>query len=503
MTRPVVLIVLDGWGLAPPGPGNAVEMADTPVFDSLWGSSPHGRLVASGRDVGLPDGQMGNSEVGHLAIGAGRIVAQDLVRVSDAADADFADVPALVAACERARDGSGTLHVVGLVSDGGVHSHVDHLRGLVRLAAARGVPHVAVHAITDGRDVSPEQAGTLLGALEAEWADGPARIVDVCGRMHAMDRDERWERTERAWRLYREGAEAAFPTAAAAIAASYAAGVSDEFVEPAVVGDGTGRIGEGDEVVFLNFRPDRARQICRALADPAFDAFDRGEAGVCRLTAMTAYWDGQPGAIAFPEDRPRDVLADALEEAGISQLHVAETEKYAHVTYFLNGGREAEHRGEERILVPSPRDVATYDLKPEMSAGAVADAVVDAIRSGAFGFVVVNFANPDMVGHTGSIPAVIQAVEEVDHRLGEVVTAVRDVDGIAVVTADHGNAEQMLDAGGEPHTAHTTNPVPVMVIGADVRLRAEGRLADLAPTVLDLLGVPQPAAMTGTSLVER
>ncbi|MFM7552091.1 MAG: 2,3-bisphosphoglycerate-independent phosphoglycerate mutase [Actinomycetota bacterium] len=503
MTRPVVLIVLDGWGLAPPGPGNAVELADTPVFDSLWASSPHGRLVASGRDVGLPDGQMGNSEVGHLAIGAGRIVPQDLVRVSAAAARGFADVPALVAACERARDGSGTLHVVGLVSDGGVHSHVDHLRGLVRLAAATGVPQVAVHAITDGRDVSPEQARDLLAGLEAEWADGPARIVDVCGRMHAMDRDERWERTERAWRLYTGGAEAAYPTAAEAIAAAYAAGVTDEFVAPAVIGDGGGRIAAGDEVVFLNFRPDRARQICRALADPGFDAFDRGAAGVCRLTAMTAYWDGQPGAIAFPEDRPRDVLADALEAAGVSQLHVAETEKYAHVTYFLNGGREAEHRGEARVLVPSPRDVATYDLKPEMSASGVADAVVEGIRGGAFEFVVVNFANPDMVGHTGSIPAVVAAVEEVDHRLGEVVTAVRDVEGVVVVTADHGNAEQMLDAGGEPHTAHTTNPVPVLVVGADVRLRPEGRLADLAPTVLDLLGVPQPAAMTGTSLVER
>jgi len=503
VTQPVVLVVLDGWGLAAPGPGNAVELADTPVFDSLWESCPHGRLVASGRDVGLPEGQMGNSEVGHLAIGAGRVVPQDLVRVSDSAARDFADAPALVAACERARDGSGTLHVVGLVSDGGVHSHVDHLRGLVRLAAATGVPHVAVHAITDGRDVSPEQAAGLLAVLEAEWAGGPARIVDVCGRMHAMDRDERWERTERAWRLYTAGAGSAFGSASEAVRAAYAAGVTDEFVEPAVVGDGSGRIAAGEEVVFLNFRPDRARQICRALADPGFDAFDRGDAGVCALTAMTAYWDGQPGAIAFPEDRPRDVLADALEAAGIAQLHVAETEKYAHVTYFLNGGREAEHAGEERVLVPSPRDVATYDLRPEMSAAEVARRTAEAIRSGAFGFVVVNFANPDMVGHTGSIPAVVEAVEEVDHRLGEVITAVRDVDGVALVTADHGNAEQMLDAGGEPHTAHTTNPVPVILVGAEARLRPEGRLADLAPTVLDLLDVPQPAAMTGRSLVER
>jgi 2,3-bisphosphoglycerate-independent phosphoglycerate mutase len=368
---------------------------------------------------------------------------------------------------------------------------------------ATGVQHVAVHAITVGRDVSPQQAHALLSALETEWAGGPARIVDVCGRLYAMDRDQRWERTERAWRLYVEGVEDSHATAAEAMSASYAVGVTDEFVEPVVIGDGDGRIAPGDEVVFLNFRPDRARQICQALAEPGFAAFGRGEFGVCSLTAMTAYWDGQPGTIAFEEDRPRDVLADALEAAGIRQLHVAETEKYAHVTYFLNGGREAEHVGERRVLIPSPRDVATYDLRPEMSAAAVCAVVVEAIRGGEFGFIVVNFANPDMVGHTGSIPAVIQAVEEIDHRLGEVITAVRDVDGIAVVTADHGNAEQMLGPGGDPHTAHTTNPVPVMVIGDCPGLRPEGRLADLAPTVLDLLGVAQPAAMTGTSLIVR
>ncbi len=502
MTRPVVLVVLDGWGLAPPGPGNAVEQADTPVFDALWETAPHGRLIASGRDVGLPEGQMGNSEVGHLAIGAGRIVAQDLVRITDAASSDFAGSEALVAACRRAREGSGTLHVVGLVSDGGVHSHVHHLRGLVRLAEAAGVPRVAIHAITDGRDVSPEQAATLLPVLAAEWADGPARIVDVCGRIHAMDRDRRWERVERAWRLYVHGEGARAADVAAAVAASYAAGVTDEFIEPTVVGE-PAPITPGDEVVFLNFRPDRAREICMALADPAFDGFARDADGLPRLTAMTAYWDGQPGAIAFPEDRPEHVLADALEAAGVTQLHVAETEKYPHVTYFLNGGREAEHRGEDRVLIPSPRDVATYDQKPEMSAGAVAAAVVDAIRSGGYDFVIVNFANPDMVGHTGSIPAVVAAVEEVDRRLGEVVTAVRDVDGVALITADHGNAEQMLDASGQPHTAHTTNPVPLLLVGGGCGLAEQGRLADLAPTVLDLLGIPQPPQMTGATLLRR
>lgn len=500
MTTPVVLIVLDGWGIAPAGPGNAVERADTPVFDALWDSCPHGRLVASGRDVGLPVGQMGNSEVGHLAIGAGRVVAQDLVRVSEAAAEDFRHTAALVAACERARSGSGTLHIVGLVSDGGVHSHVDHLRGLVRLAAAIGVPRVAVHAITDGRDVSPHQAADLLAELDAEWATGPARIVDVCGRLFALDRDQRWERTQRAFALYTAGLGEHADAAGAAIRDAYARGITDEFVEPTVIGAGAS-IHADDEVVFLNFRPDRARQLCRALADPSFVAFARGDAGIVQLTAMTAYWDGQPGAIAFPEDRPTDVLADVLEAAGIGQLHVAETEKYAHVTYFFNGGREREHAFEARVLIPSPRDVATYDLRPEMSAAGVATAVIDGIRSGAYGFVVVNFANPDMVGHTGDIAAVQAAVEEVDRRLGDVVTAVRDVGGIALVTADHGNAEQMLTPTGEPHTAHTTNPVPLILVGSDRPLAATGRLADLAPTVLTLLGLPAPAVMTGTSLV--
>ena len=501
MTGPVVLVVLDGWGLAAPGPGNAVELAATPEFDALWAAWPHATLDASGRDVGLPIGQMGNSEVGHLAIGAGRIVPQDLVRIGDAAARDFAGVAALEAACDRAREGSGTLHVVGLVSDGGVHSHVDHLRALVRLADSRDVPFVAVHAITDGRDVSPDQALELLPRLAVEWEDGPARIVDVCGRIHAMDRDARWERVERAWRLLALGEGHAAPTVAAAVRASHEAGVSDEFIEPVVIGDGAGRIGPGDEVVFLNFRPDRAREICRALADPDFDAFDRDDAGVASLTAMTAYWDGQPGAIAFPEERPTHVLADALEAAGVAQLHVAETEKYPHVTYFFNGGREGEHAGESRVLIPSPRDVATYDERPEMSAAGVAAAAVEGIRGGACGFAIVNFANPDMVGHTGDIPAVVRAVEETDRRLGEVVRATLDVGGIALVTADHGNAEQMLDAAGAPHTAHTVNPVPLILVGADRPLRERGRLADLAPTALRLLGLDVPDEMTGESLV--
>ncbi len=478
-----------------------MDLAETPVFDELWATCPHGQLVASGRAVGLPEGQMGNSEVGHIAIGAGRVVGQDLVRVGDAALEDFRSTPALVEACERARAGSGTLHLVGLVSDGGVHSHVDHLRGLVRLATAIGVRDVAVHAITDGRDVAPDQAATLLGALTSEWEGGPARIVDVCGRLFAMDRDQRWERVERAWALYTLGRGDHAPDAVAAITAAHAAGVTDEFVEPTVIGDGSGRIAADDQVVFFNFRPDRARELSAALADPAFTGFDRGAMGLVRLTAMTQYWDGQPGAIAFAEDRPVNVLADALERAGIQQLHVAETEKYAHVTYFFNGGREGEHVGEERVLIPSPRDVETYDQRPEMSAAGVADAVVAGLRRGEAGFVVVNFANPDMVGHTGNIPAVVAAVEEVDRCLGDVVAAVRAVDGVALVTADHGNAEQMLEGDGEPHTAHTTNPVPLILVGGGLVLQDRGRLADLAPTILTLLGVEVPAVMTGTSLV--
>ena len=501
MSRPVVLVVLDGWGLAPPGPGNAVDLAKTPVVDALWASCPHGQLVASGREVGLPEGQMGNSEVGHLAIGAGRVVPQDLVRISDAAARDFADTPALIAACRRACDGSGVLHVVGLVSDGGVHSHVDHLRGLVRLATTTGVPHVAVHAITDGRDVSPYQALDLLPELEREWQDGPARIVDICGRLYALDRGRRWERTQAAWGLYIDGIGGHAAAAASLMRDAYADGVTDEFIRPTVIGDGSSRVAPGDELVFLNFRPDRARQICMALADPGFDGFDRGDGGLAQLTSMTAYWDGQPGAIAFLEDRPRQVLADVLEAAGVTQLHVAESEKYAHVTYFLNGGREAEHVGEERVMVPSPQDVATYDLKPEMNAAGVADAAVQGIRSGRFGFVIVNFANPDMVGHSGNIPAVVRAVEETDRRLGEILDAVRDVAGIAVVTADHGNAEQMLGPTGLPHTAHTTNPVPLILVGSDRTLAPVGRLADLAPAILALLELPVPAVMTGVSLV--
>jgi 2,3-bisphosphoglycerate-independent phosphoglycerate mutase len=498
--RLVALIILDGFGLAPPGPGNAVELAATPVFDDLWRRFPHTTLTASGRAVGLPEGQMGNSEVGHLTIGAGRHLRQDLVRLSDAvADGSFADNPALTAAVRRARDQGRRLHCMGLVSDGGVHSHVDHLRALIALAHREGVV-AHVHAITDGRDVSPHQAAGLLAQLEAEWADGAARFATVCGRIYAMDRDRRWERTERYYRAVVDGVGGSFDRASAAVEASYAAGVTDEFVEPAVI-DRVGLIAAGDELVFFNFRPDRARQVCGALADPAFAGFDRGPAPpLPALTTMTSYWEGQPGAVAFPPEWPHAVLADALEQAGIRQLHAAETEKYPHVTYFLNGGNEREHAGEVRILVPSPRDVKTYDLKPEMSAAELAGRAADAIEAGDFGFAVINFANPDMVGHTGVIPAVVEAVAAADAGLGQVLAAVEQVGGIALVTADHGNAEELLTADGQPHTAHTTNPVPLVVTDPSLRLRDGADLSDLAPTILELLGVPVPAEMTSASI---
>ncbi len=495
--RPVALVILDGLGIAPPGPGNAVELAATPVLDGLLATYPSTTLAASGRAVGLPEGQMGNSEVGHLTIGAGRIVRQDLVRVSDAvADGSFLQNPALVAAAARARDGGSRLHIVGLVSDGGVHSHVDHLRALVELARRTGVIPF-VHAITDGRDVSPHQAAPLLAALAGEWADGRARLATVCGRLYAMDRDHRWERTRRFYELIVTGSGTRAASGSAAVEASYGAGVTDEFVEPARL-DPDGLIRRGDEVIFLNFRPDRARQICSALADPAFAGFDRGaEPPLPTLTTMTSYGAGQPGAVAFAPEQVEDVLADVLERHGVRQLHAAETEKYPHVTYFLNGGDETVHEGEVRILVPSPRDVRTYDERPAMSAPELTQRVCDALVGGDFGFAVINFANPDMVGHTGVFDAVIEAVEVVDGCLGRVLEVVAQIGGVALVTADHGNAEVMLTAAGEPHTAHTTNPVPLVITDRACAL-ADGRgLVDLAPTILRLLDLDQPAAMTG------
>ncbi|HXF98924.1 MAG TPA: 2,3-bisphosphoglycerate-independent phosphoglycerate mutase [Gaiellaceae bacterium] len=486
MTWPLAaLVILDGWGLAPPGPGNAVELARTPVFDALWARYPHGELRASGEAVGLPPGQMGNSEVGHLTIGSGRVLFQDLMRVNMAIrDGSFFENPALLGAFARARERGAGVHLLGLVSYGGVHSHIDHLRALLELARRQGMlERTWVHAFTDGRDVSPHAAVRDLAELPAE------RIATVCGRYYAMDRDRRFERTERAYRAIRLGEGAVADDPVAAVRESYARGVTDEFLEPVVLA-GRPRLGPADAAVFFNFRPDRARQLSQRLLEDGID-----------LTTMTRYRDDFPCPVAFEEQRVRNTLAEVLAAAGMRQLHVAETEKYAHVTYFFNGGEEREWEGETRILVPSPRDVPSYDLKPEMSAPEVAARFCAEVGAG-YRFAVVNFANPDMVGHTGSIPAVIQAVEAVDRCLGLVVGAVQDAGGVCLVTADHGNAEVMLEPDGvSPHTAHTANPVPLVATDERLRLREGGELADLAPTVLGLIGLPVPPEMTGASLV--
>jgi 2,3-bisphosphoglycerate-independent phosphoglycerate mutase len=480
----VALIILDGWGVAPPGPGNAVELADTPVFDELWGRYPHGTLAASGEAVGLTEGQMGNSEVGHLTIGTGRILLQDFTRVNRAiADGSLARNEALAGAFRRARERGGDVHLLGLVSQGGVHSHIDHLRALLELAEAEDMAgRTWVHAFTDGRDVSPRAAATDLGTLPAD------RIATVCGRYYAMDRDSRWERTDRAAAaiLSGEGAHADDPVAA--IQASYDAGVTDEFVEPVVL-DGRPPLTTDDAAIFFNFRPDRARQLSQRLLEAGID-----------LTTMTRYREDFPFPVAFDEQKVHNTLAEVLAANGLRQLHVAETEKYAHVTYFFNGGEEKEWEGERRILVPSPRDVPSYDHKPEMSVAEVADRFCDEIGND-YAFAVVNFANPDMVGHTGSIPAVIAAVEAADAALGRVIECVRAAEGVCLVTADHGNAEQILEPDGvSPFTAHTTNRVPLVLTGEGFALRESGELSDIAPTILGMLGVAIPVDMTGNQL---
>jgi 2,3-bisphosphoglycerate-independent phosphoglycerate mutase len=482
----VALVVLDGWGCAPPGPGNAVDLAETPVFDDLWKRFPHTALDASGDAVGLPHGQMGNSEVGHLTIGAGRVVDQDLVRITRAIeDESFFENEALVGAFERAKERGGNVHLLGLVSRGGVHSHLDHLRALLKFAAMRRTAdRTYVHAFTDGRDVSPISAETDLAAFAAAGVG----FATVSGRYYAMDRDARWERTDRAVAAIcdRVGEEASDPVEA--VRSSYQRGVTDEFIEPVVLP--VPRLDDGDAAIFFNFRPDRARQLTQRLLERGLD-----------LTTMTRYRDDFDCPVAFGEQDVDGTMAEVLAVHGVRQLHVAETEKYAHVTYFFNGGKEDEWTGETRILVPSPRDVATYDQKPEMSAPEVAARFEEEIGNG-YGFAIVNFANPDMVGHSGVIPAVVKAVEVVDGCLGRVVRAVEELDGVCLVTADHGNAEQMLEADGmSPHTAHTLNPVPLIVTIPGAQLAEAGTLADLVPTCLGLLGVPPDRGMTGRELV--
>jgi 2,3-bisphosphoglycerate-independent phosphoglycerate mutase len=484
----VALVILDGWGCAPPGPGNAVELARTPVFDRLWATYPHTTLKASGEAVGLPPGQMGNSEVGHLTIGSGRILFQDLMRVNKAIeDGSFFENPALVGALEQARKRGANVHLLGLVSYGGVHSHIDHLRALLDLARRHDMEERTwVHAFTDGRDVSPTSAADDVAELPAE------RIATVAGRYYAMDRDARWDRTERAYAAL-TGSDPVKLTGSdpvKEVLRSYREGVTDEFVEPIVL-EGRPRLASGDSVVFFNFRPDRARQLTQKLLASGFE-----------VTTMTRYRDDFECPVVFEEQNVDATMAEILSGARISQLHVAETEKYAHVTYFFNGGREEEWAGETRILVPSPRDVPSYDHKPEMSAAEVAGRFVDALGKDGYGFAVVNFANPDMVGHTGSIQAAVKAVETVDECLGNVVDAVEEQGGVSLITADHGNAEQMLAEDGSPHTAHTSNPVPLVASDRDVLLQEGGELSDLGPTTLALLGLAKPLQMTGRILSE-
>lgn len=496
----VCLIVLDGWGLADDGPGNAVALAQTPNFDSLWERYPHTTLSTSGPDVGLPEGQMGNSEVGHLNLGAGAIVKQDLARIDAAiADGSFFENPALLAACQQAIEARGRLHLIGLLSDGGVHSGWDHIEAMVEMAADRGVPDLVLHAMTDGRDTLPSSGAGYVEEAE-RWLRRAGRFGTVGGRYWGMDRDRRWDRTQRAYDsiVHAEGERA--PDAMQAVQSGYERGETDEFIAPTVIGDYDGA-AEGDPVIFLNFRPDRARQLTEALSSPDFDGFPRKTAPLLPVTTMTSYRDEWIHPVAFPPERPEVTLASVISSSGGRQLHAAETEKYAHVTYFFNGGEEQEWEGEERALVDSPRDVATYDERPEMSAADAAGRFIEKWRGGSFRFGVINFANPDMVGHTGVIPAAVTAIEEVDRRLAEVVAAVHQSGGACLVTADHGNAEQMLEPDGSPNTAHSLNPVPFICTAGEVVLRDGGILADVAPTVLSLLDIAQPGQMTGTSLL--
>jgi 2,3-bisphosphoglycerate-independent phosphoglycerate mutase len=500
--RPVMLAVLDGWGWREETADNAVRQARTPAFDRLWAAGPHALLRTSGADVGLPPGQMGNSEVGHLNIGAGRIVKQTLQRITDAiADGEIARSPALRGLIERLREGGGVCHLMGLASPGGVHSHQDHAAALAGILAQAGVAAL-VHAFTDGRDTPPRSAEEDIRRLAAALPPS-VPIATVCGRYYAMDRDKRWERVAKAYAAIVEADGPRFPDAGAVIADAYAHDLGDEFVLPAVVGGYRG-MRDGDAVLCFNFRADRVREILSALLDPGFSGFARPR--VVRFAAaagMTQYSDELAPLMQaiLSHDDLAMVLGEVVAGAGRAQLRMAETEKYPHVTYFLNGGREEPYRGEDRIMVPSPK-VATYDLQPEMSAPELTDKAVAAVASGKYDLIVLNYANPDMVGHTGSLPAAIKAVETVDAGLGRIAEAIRKAGGALLVTADHGNCEMMRDpVTGGPHTSHTTGPVPLLLMGGGDVALADGRLADLAPTLLALMGLPKPAQMTGVSLL--
>ena len=504
-TGPVALVILDGWGISDSCENNAACQAETPILDTLRKTCSVSRLSASGRDVGLPDGQMGNSEVGHMNIGAGRIIYQDLTRISLAIeDGSFYENPALKRVCERLTTSDGKLHLLGLLSDGGVHSHNTHLYALVRMAKKMGVKDVCIHAFLDGRDTPPQSAADYLQQLEDELKKiGLGRIVTITGRYWAMDRDNRWERVEKSYRALTEAAGQQADSSAEAIASAYAADQTDEFVEPWVVSL-AGTIDDGDGVVFFNFRSDRAREMTRALTQKNFNGFTRNKKPqLVDFVCLTEYDESFDLPIAFASEIYPDILAEVVSKAGLHQLRIAETEKYAHVTFFFNGGVEKSWPGEDRVLIPSPQDVATYDQKPSMSAVEVTDEVVKRVESGVYQLIILNFANCDMVGHTGILSAAVKAVEAVDGCLGRVVTAVTQAGGKLLITADHGNCEQMVDAEGRPHTAHTTNLVQCIYVdpGSKDHPLCDGILADLAPTVLELLELEKPAAMTGKSLL--
>ena len=498
----VALIILDGYGIGEPNAGNAIYTAKTPVMDGLLQRWPHTKLSASGLDVGLPDGQMGNSEVGHTNIGSGRVVFQDLPRITKAIeDGTFFENPVYGAALDNAVNGKA-LHILGLLSDGGVHSHIRHIFAMVKMAHDRGIQRVYLHCFLDGRDVSPTSGADFVAEAQKKCAElGVGKIATVMGRYYAMDRDKRWDRLERAYdaMVYGEGIQN--PDPVAAIRESYQNGVTDEFVEP-VVCDKEGTISDNDAIIFFNYRPDRAREITRAFVDPAFDGFQR-EYFPVTYVCNTEYDATMPNVlVAFPRITIHNGLGEYLSKLGLTQLRIAETEKYAHVTFFFNGGVEAPYPGEDRVLVASPK-VATYDLQPEMSAYEVTEKCVERIESGAYDVIILNFANCDMVGHTGNYDAAVKAVETVDECVGRVVDATLKMGGIAMITADHGNAEQMLQSDGvSPMTAHTTNPVPFILCGAGNELR-EGRLADIAPTILDVMGLEKPEEMDGQSLILR
>ena len=501
--RPVMLMIMDGWGWRDEVADNAVRQARTPNFDRLWASCPNALLVTSGKDVGLPPGQMGNSEVGHLNIGAGRVVMQDLPRIGEAlASGEIEQQPALQDFIARLKGSCGACHLMGLVSPGGVHSHQDHAVDLAKIIADAGIP-VFVHIWTDGRDTPPQSAGDdvarFLAALPREVA-----IATVCGRYYAMDRDKRWERVGKAYAAMVDAEGPRFADASAVIADAYGQKKYDEFIMPAVIGDYAG-MSDGDGILSFNFRADRVREILGAMLDPAFAGFPRPRTvKFATAVGMTQYSEALDKFMQsiFPPQSLTKILGEVVAAAGRTQLRSAETEKYPHVTYFLNGGREEPFPGEDRIMVPSPK-VATYDLQPEMSAPELTDKIVAAINSGKYDLIVLNYANTDMVGHTGSLPAAIKAVETVDTALGRIAEAIERAGGALLVTADHGNCEMMRDpVTGEPHTAHTTNPVPLFLIGAQNRaLMTQGRLADIAPTLLELMDLPKPPEMTGTSLL--